>query len=382
MQASTFVRRTDAGSAELAAPAHGLSLTQRRFLTLLDTECRLDEVALRHPGPVDKLERDLARLTTLGLVVCETPYAANDAIEAVQPANEAMATPSTVRLGSRRLRPFAMVVSFAIIAVLAFLGWQRWASPRAPIAQVSGAAASVRVPASSVDATQAIPAAPAPSSGAIDAPVVTSAAIAPASEAALQPDPPMKSAEPRKSLAAAKPASPLAVRPSPSRDAVVDASATVVVPMPIAAAAPVPLMMTLQPMAPASVSSTAAPLAVAAPNGVPTPPTIAKPDPVPTQVARAAPAAEALRPAPPAPLVPVARETPAFPREALGFGIEHGIVRARLTIDAKGNVGDVEVVLSSHRAFDRAVREALARWRFAPGIAGRTTMVDVAFKRD
>ena len=125
MQASTFVRRTDAGSAELVAPAHGLSLTQRRFLTLLDTECRLEELALRHPGPLDKLERDLARLTMLGLVVCETPDAANDAIEAVQPANEAMATPSAIRLGSRRLRPLAMAVSIAIVAALAWLGWQR-----------------------------------------------------------------------------------------------------------------------------------------------------------------------------------------------------------------------------------------------------------------
>ena len=47
-----------------------------------------------------------------------------------------------------------------------------------------------------------------------------------------------------------------------------------------------------------------------------------------------------------------------------------------------GNVGDVEIVESSHRAFNRAVREALARWRFAPGAAGRTTMVGMAFKGD
>jgi len=71
-----------------------------------------------------------------------------------------------------------------------------------------------------------------------------------------------------------------------------------------------------------------------------------------------------------------------MPDQALGLGIEHGAVRARLTIDAKGNVGDVEIVESSHRAFNRAVREALARWRFAPGAAGRTTMVGMAFKGD
>jgi TonB family protein len=378
MQASTFVRRTDAGSAELAAPAHGLSLTQRRFLTLLDTECSLDELALRHPGPVDKLERDLARLTMLGLVICETPDAANEAIEAMQPANEAIATPSAVRLGSRRLRPFAIVVSFGIVAALAWLGWQRWASTPAPTGRNPGPAASASPRAALIERTQAIPPAAAPSPVSIEMPLATNAPVAPAPEAALQPEPPPRIVETRKLIAAAKPPSPPVERRSSSRDVVVDAPMPVVaVPMPIAAPTPVQLM-TLQPVRPEND----APLAAPALNNVAAPPTLAMPDSAPVQIARAAPAAEALRPAPPAALVPIARESPAFPREARGLGIEHGAVRARLTIDAKGNVADVAIVESSHRAFNRAVQEALARWRFAPGAAGRTTMVDVGFKRD
>jgi outer membrane biosynthesis protein TonB len=39
-------------------------------------------------------------------------------------------------------------------------------------------------------------------------------------------------------------------------------------------------------------------------------------------------------------------------------------------------------VEASHRAFTRAVRETLMRWRFEPGSGGRSTSVDIAFRRD
>jgi len=74
--------------------------------------------------------------------------------------------------------------------------------------------------------------------------------------------------------------------------------------------------------------------------------------------------------------------TQSFPREAIALGLATGNVKARLTVDAHGNVSSVDIVEASHRAFDRAVREALAHWRFEPGSAGRTTTVDIAFKRD
>lgn len=85
----------------------------------------------------------------------------------------------------------------------------------------------------------------------------------------------------------------------------------------------------------------------------------------------------------PVKLVPVSREAPEFPREAIAQGVESGTVKARLTIDAQGNVTGVDIIdASPHRVFDRAVRSALARWHFPPGSAGRSTTVDVAFKRD
>ena len=129
----------------------------------------------------------------------------------------------------------------------------------------------------------------------------------------------------------------------------------------------------------------ASPPSVAAPALLPmpvVPSSRTEPAQAPVHVANAAPSSGSLREAPAAALVPIARETPAFPREAVAAGLDGGNVKARLTIGADGNVESVEIVSASHRSFHRAVREALARWRFAPGAKGRTTDVDVAFKRD
>lgn len=126
VHSSTVVRRTEAGSAELAVPAHGLSLTQRRFLTLLDTSCSIDELARGHVAAA-RLERDLARLTELGFVACTAPLR----IDPV-PANEANASPATVRLGPPGLThrlPFVLVPAAG--AVLAWLALQYAAAPPA-----------------------------------------------------------------------------------------------------------------------------------------------------------------------------------------------------------------------------------------------------------
>ena len=108
-----MMQRTQAGDAELATPAHGLSLTQRRFLTLLDTSCSMSALALRHPSEPMKFERDLDRLVQLGLVALVAPMAA-----------EGPKAPAIIRLGapalSRRL-PYALL-AFALLA-LAWTGW-------------------------------------------------------------------------------------------------------------------------------------------------------------------------------------------------------------------------------------------------------------------
>ena len=77
--------------------------------------------------------------------------------------------------------------------------------------------------------------------------------------------------------------------------------------------------------------------------------------------------------APPAPPKPAVRrgisrvsgEDPSYPREAIKAGVQKGRVVARLRIDEKGNVTDVEIIAANPpRVFDRVVRDALIDWKF------------------
>ena len=145
MHASTVVTRTPAGNAELANPAHGLSLAQRRFLTLLDTACSVDELAARQRSDASKVERDLARLASLGLVVCAKPAANDDealgadndaaiaASNGAQAANDARATRVSVRLGPRAASwlPYVLVALGAV--AMGLVAWRFLASSPAPL---------------------------------------------------------------------------------------------------------------------------------------------------------------------------------------------------------------------------------------------------------
>lgn len=77
----------------------------------------------------------------------------------------------------------------------------------------------------------------------------------------------------------------------------------------------------------------------------------------------------------------VSRAQPEFPKEAARAGIESGNVSARIIIDAAGNVSNV-VILEANppRRFDRAVIDALSRWKFNAGAEGRTYETSIAFK--
>ena len=77
----------------------------------------------------------------------------------------------------------------------------------------------------------------------------------------------------------------------------------------------------------------------------------------------------------------ISREQPAFPRDALRNGIESGTVRARMTINASGEVTNVAILQAQPpRVFDRAVQLALERWKFNPGTEGRTFDTEIGFK--
>ncbi len=80
-------------------------------------------------------------------------------------------------------------------------------------------------------------------------------------------------------------------------------------------------------------------------------------------------------------LHPVSRVDPEFPREAQLASVEKGRVKARLTIDASGEVTRVDIVESNpRRVFDRAVVRSLSQWRYERGAEGRTIEVELDFK--
>ena len=81
-------------------------------------------------------------------------------------------------------------------------------------------------------------------------------------------------------------------------------------------------------------------------------------------------------------LAPVNRVEPEFPREAVAAGASAGLVHARMTIDATGEVTRVEIVAANpRRVFDRAVVKTLSQWKFTPGSNGRSKEIEIAFKR-
>ncbi|MFZ3322762.1 MAG: energy transducer TonB [Usitatibacter sp.] len=81
-------------------------------------------------------------------------------------------------------------------------------------------------------------------------------------------------------------------------------------------------------------------------------------------------------------LAPVSRVDPEFPREAISAGADTGKVKARMTIDATGEVTRVEIIEANpRRLFDRAVVKTLSQWKFSPGSEGRTMEIDVNFRR-
>jgi protein TonB len=152
------------------------------------------------------------------------------------------------------------------------------------------------------------------------------------------------------------------------------------------------------PAAPPKVEAPRAEVAKAPPKAEPP-----KAEPPKTEAPKAAPVAAAPAPAPaPAPAtrtdvaaakpttaVPeaavtrlVSRVDPEYPREAASSGYESGYVKARMTLDAAGNVTRVEILAANpRRVFDRAVTRALSQWRYNEGAAGRTVDMEIDFKR-
>ena len=78
----------------------------------------------------------------------------------------------------------------------------------------------------------------------------------------------------------------------------------------------------------------------------------------------------------------VERSDPAYPIEGIRQGILRTvIVKARLSIDARGSVTDVVILEGGPiAAFGRQTRMTLKDWKFNPGASGRSIDIEITFK--
>ena len=73
---------------------------------------------------------------------------------------------------------------------------------------------------------------------------------------------------------------------------------------------------------------------------------------------------------------------PNFPSAAIAQGIESGVIRARMDINANGTLTDVTILAATPvRLFDREVRAALMRWKFNAGTDARSPEQEIRFQR-
>ena len=359
--------------------AAGLSVRQRKLLTLLSEPTSVAQLAQSVALPVEDVYVALDRFAKLGLA--RTAVATPEPFDPMQ----LRATPiANAAIGAATSRmPMLIGIAMAALAVVAAAAWMLRSGPS------STTPAQPAFTAAPVPGTPALPSAPSiatASAGNAPPPVVATAASPtspPAAQATASPPAAANTAAARAAAAqaaalAAKAAAVPAVAPVVARAApatVAAATATlapaptgnpaVATPAPTSAAAP----------APAVVAPVAAAPIVAAP--------IATPAVAPATVAAATPAA-AVAPARVTPAAAreiklVTRVEPTFPR---GFDTDSGTVRARLQVDARGTVTGVDIVEANPpRVFDRNVRAALQQWRYEPTGEAFSTLAEIKFSR-
>jgi len=124
VDSTTLLRRTPAGDAEAAVPAGGLSITQRRLLTLLATPRTLGELPLAPGLDAARLRRAAVRLAQAGFISCEATATA----EIAHAANAAVAGEPPVRGFAHKASAVALAIA---VGVLVWGGWRLSAAPHA-----------------------------------------------------------------------------------------------------------------------------------------------------------------------------------------------------------------------------------------------------------
>ena len=362
---STLIARTTAGDAELSAPRHRLVEDGQQPALGDGQPVPLDVLAGRPGLQPERLERDLGRLAEYGLVEIHRPAGSTGpmfpamrrsaaSIDLPPPPTPTVAPtlPGTLRLPSGTTAPppqvairqvrrgRAVLVGFATIVVVGVAVWM-FATPSPEPAPRK--------------------AAPKPAPPAVAPPVRSQAEATPAPSRSIEQVRALQAPDPRPPARppVAMVTEPVAPPPAAPKERVAEPAPALTF-LPASVAAPLPARTAAE-TAPSPVAVPAAP---------------------PVQLAAAAPVLQETRIAP-LTLKPVTREIPEFPREAVNAGVSQGSVRARLTVDGAGRVTAVDIVdAQPRRVFDRAVTRTLARWTFEPGANGRTTEIEIAFRRE
>ena len=350
----------------------GLSIRQRKLLALLSTPASVAQLAPSIAMPEIDVQAALERFAKLGLAQSDAAAPFNPMLA----RSQVMASSATAGVESSSRTPVMIGVAVAVLALMAASAWLLRGPPPAASTSVpntkngtpTASAPAAATPSESADT--AAPSAVSTTTVAAELPARTPTATgAPVSATAT----PTAATSPRATkdaptvapiLVPGKPielAAPAVITTTPSAPSVAaPAASTAPTPAQAAAgAAPAPA-----PIAIAAVAPTAPP-----PATVATAPPVATPTPV----------AAASRPAPAREIKLVNRIEPTFPR---GVDAERGSVRARLQVDAKGVVTNVEIVESvPPRVFDRTVRNALQQWRYEPTGEAFSTAAEISFAR-
>lgn len=327
--------RTAAGDGELASPANGLSINQRKLLQWCDGNSMLSELVERlgsgQTVDATKVARDVERLEALGLVSVVGGAAKAKPIEVGK------------TFGSKKKVPWWLAGAGACVLVGGLVAFARQSpDPAASHAQqpVGG-----EMQQASLETTE--------SEGRIFG---------------VMPNParwfsPGKKEAPAPKPVEEKPAAKPETKPEPAVADAKQAKPELAKPVVAAAAVPAPVTQTTAP-ATLAVDPAAKPAPAAAPVQLASAqPMLAKPE---------VPAAPNKK--------PIYREAPEFPREAMRDGIESGLVKARISVNEAGQVVKVDILESKpRRVFDRAVVSALSKWRFQPAAAGFSVDTEINF---
>ena len=383
----------------------GLSVRQRKLLTLAATPMTVAALADAAKMPAAEVETSLRRFATLGLAASDEVIPPSPMLARPTSFSNAAPPPVTTSLGAHTKTGVSALAAATvrksssdapiIVTVDNSLRAPTIRAPGSKMPMIAGGAAlSLIVAAIWFFMRPSAPVLAPVAAGSVNNPVANTAASnavdSAAPSAVIAPAPSSAAV-----AAAALPAGPAALaKPLTPRELAAEKAAAEKVAKAAADAAKLATKEGAQPAPAAAVPTTAqastapapqAPIAATTATAPAPVPVAATPTPEPASVvAVAAPAAAAPAPRPAAPAAArepklIDRVEPGFPR---GAEADNGLVRARLAINGNGAVTGVEIIESNPpRVFDRSVRAALQQWKYEAIGEPSTKLVEISFKR-